>query len=327
MKRLSIALLIMSLFGCNESSNIEATSSGTIKIDAPAELISLKQANIGPPSINKIWQYKIEYLVPENSLVKTGDVVVRFDTEQLESRLFDEKSKLAGALKEKEKQELDNNAKQQDLVLALAEAKMEYERAERKVAITDESLSDIEKRKQKFDFDIAAQIQKQATRALNAHDNTVKTNTRVINTKIASIERKVMELENSIAKLTVVAPKEGLVVYQADWQGNKPATGETISQGTTVMTLPSIDQLAVKAEFDESDTSALYVGQNVKVTLDAHPEKPFAGKILSLGQAYRNKSRNNFKVVFDATIVMNDAEQSIMRPGMKARVSVMKDPS
>ncbi len=316
-----------SVYGCNKPLNEKVAVTSTPPIEAPAELISLKQANIGPPSINRVWQYKIEYLVPENSLVKTGDVIVRFDTEELESRLLDERSKLEAALKEREKQNLDNNAKQQDLVLALAEAKMEYERAERKVAITDESLSAVEKQKQKFDFDIAIQKQIQANNALKAHDNTIKVNTQVIETKIAGIQRRVADLESSITKLTISAPKEGLVVYQADWQGNKPAAGETISQGTTVMTLPSIDQLAIRAEFDESDTSALHVGQRVKVTLDAHPEKPFAGEIVSLGQAYRNKSRNNFKVVFDATIVMNETEQSIMRPGMKARVSVVKEES
>jgi HlyD family secretion protein len=323
MKRVAIPFLFTLIAGCSEQSD-EAVNTVIINaaIEAPAELISLKEATIGPPSINRMWQYKIQYLVPENSLVKKDDVIVKLDTEQLESWLFDERSKLAAAIKEQEKQTLDDNAKQQDLVLALAEADMEYDRAQRKVAITDESRSAIERDKQQLDYEIATRIKTQAEVSLVKHEDSKRVNDRVSKSKVSGIRRRISELESSIAKLIIKAPKEGLVVYQANWQGNKPAIGETISQGTTIMTLPSIDQLAVKAEFDESDTSSLNVGQAVKVTLDSYPERPFAGEIVSLGQAYRHKSQNNLKVVFDATIILDDTEQSIMRPGMKARVTI-----
>ncbi|TDF42504.1 HlyD family efflux transporter periplasmic adaptor subunit [Alteromonadaceae bacterium M269] len=315
-------LFALFLLSCSTETVSEKEASNNSQIEAPAELISLKEAYITPPSINRMWQYKIEYLIPENSLVKKGDVILKFDSEQLDNRLFDERSKLNAALKELEKQTLDDNAKQQDLVLDLAEANMEFDRAQRKVSITDESRSEVERKKQQLDFEIAQLKLEQAKKSLSQHDQTTTVNAKVSESKISGIKRRIADLETSIAKLTINAPKEGLVVYQAGWQGNKPAAGETVPQGTTLMTLPSIDQLAVKAEFDESDTSLLHVGQSVKITLDAYPERPFAGEITSLGQAYRAKSNNNLKVVFDATIALNQSEQAIMRPGMKARVVI-----
>ena len=248
------------LIGCNDQNVESAQNPLSNSIEAPAELISLKQATVGPPSINRMWQYKIQYLVAENSIVKKGDVIVRLDTEQLESLLFDEQSKLAAAMKEQEKQALDDSAKQQDLLLALAEADMEYERAQRKVAITDEARSAIERDKQRLDFEIAKQVKAQTKASLDKHEDSRDINNKVSKSKVSGINRRINELKSSIDKLTITAPKDGLVVYQSDWQGNKPATGETIPQGRTIMTLPSIDQLAVKAEFDESDTSSLSVG-------------------------------------------------------------------
>ena len=66
------------------------------------------------------------------------------------------------------------------------------------------------------------------------------------------------------------------------------------------------------------------LGDEVRVTLDAFPEKPFNGKISELGKAYRSKSQNNLKVVFDAWVTLEQMDLTIMRPGMKATVDLVE---
>ena len=80
----------------------------------------------------------------------------------------------------------------------------------------------------------------------------------------------------------------------------------------------------MKVEFDESVTAKVELGDKVRVTLDAYPERNFEGQITELGQAYRNKSRNNLKIVFDAWVTLDDLDLDIMRPGMKASVELVK---
>jgi HlyD family secretion protein len=48
------------------------------------------------------------------------------------------------------------------------------------------------------------------------------------------------------------------------------------------------------------------------------------GQISEIGQAYRNKSQRNLKVVFDANITLNETDNEIMRPGMKATVELLR---
>ena len=310
---------------CSEQTvQAQQTTPARAQLVAPAELVSLQDATIGPPNIQRMWQFKIEYLAPENSLVKTGDLVVRFDGQQVRDELLDRRSQLDAAIKQAEKKRLDDDAKQQDLALEVAEAKMNQEIAQRKVEITDVSRSEIERQKQAAEFKIASLRHQQAQQKLQQHIEHMKVNEQVQNAKIKNLQVRVNTLEQSLEKLSILAPKDGMVVYQTDWEDTKPAVGETVYMGRTLMSLPSLDKIAVKVEFDESDTAKVAVGQRVKVVLDAYPEKPFSGTISSLGQAYRNRSSNNLKVVFDAWVELDNLDMDIMRPGMKANVQLVQ---
>lgn len=292
---------------------------------APAELVSLQDATIGPPNINHMWQFKIEYLAAENTVVNAQDVIVRFDGQRLRDELTTQSSKLDAAIKEAEKKQLDDEAKQQDLALAVAEAKMNQQVAQRKVEITDVSRSAIERKKQVAEHLITQMLHSQAQQKLQQHLASMVVNRDVQTAKIKNLQVRVENIEQSLEKLQIKAPKSGMVIYQKDWEDNKPAVGETVYMGRTLMSLPSLDKIAVKVEFDEADTAKVKVGQSVKVLLDAHPERPFSGIISSLGQAYRHRSQNNLKVVFDAWVELKTLDLEIMRPGMKANVEIMKE--
>lgn len=322
----AVSLLLLGVNGCAESSkNVDVEISQNDELlSAPAELVSLQDVTIGPPNVPRMWQFKIEYLVPENTLVEQGDVVVRFDGQRVKNDLVGKQSELDAAIKEAEKQALKDEATEQDKELALAEAKMNRDIAQRKVEITDASRSDIERRKQIAEYEITSKLYEHAMQKLAQHKQRMQINKEVQNARISNLQVRVKSIQDSINKLVVKAPKKGLVIYQADWEDNKPAVGETVFMGRQLANLPSLDRLAVKVEFDESHSSRVQVGQSVKVLLDAHPEKPFAGKITSLGQAYRHRSQHNLKVVFDAWVELDSLDATLMRPGMKANVQVME---
>lgn len=326
---LSVLLSILILQACTQSNDIEQSTNESQSsvanrvLSAPAELVSLQDITIGPPNIRRMWQFKIEYLAKENALVEEGELLLKFDGDRLRNDLVGYKAELNAALKESEKKQLKDKAKQQDLVLKLAETKKDLEIAQRKVEITDASTSEIERRKQQVEFEIADELHMQAQQELAQHKQSILINQQVSNARIEKKASRVNTIEQSISRLEVYAPKKGMVVYQADWEDNKPAVGETVYMGRTLISLPSIEKLAVKVEFDESYTQQVSMGQSVKVLLDTHPEKPFSGKITSLGQAYRDKSQNNLKVVFDAWVELDELDMDIMRPGMKANVELM----
>lgn len=314
---------LLCLHACSDTKQLDKAAEQQENLVASGELISTDSVTISPPTVSSMWQYRIQYLATENSSVKQGDVVVRFDPQTLMEELMSKQSELAAAVKEREQKQLEQEQNKQNLVLALAEAKMNYEKEKRKAEIVDESRSGIERQKQLKSFEIAQMRYGQAEKDVVDAETLREVEKVVADSKVQRLEMLVGQIQQDIEKLNVKASKSGIIMYIADHKGEKVAVGDTLWQGQRVLTIPSLDKIAIRAEFDEPDTSKVAVNSKVKVTLEAYPEMPFIGHITSLGQAYKPKSNQNPKVVFEAFISLDEVDSSLMRPGMKARVELL----
>ena len=322
---IGLLLAALTLFGCGTDSNnippqetVERQSQNTL--NAPAEIVSLQQITIGPPNVRSMWQFKIQFIASENTLVKKGDLLVQFDGQKLRNDLVGRQSDLDAAIKEREKTVIRDEATLQDLILAVAEAKKNREIAQRKVEITDVSRSDIERKKQQAEYQITTTELKQAEQKLAQHKRVMQVNVEVEDAKVQNAEARVKEINDSLSKLDILAPADGMVSLITDWEDNKPAVGETVWMGRSLIDLPSLKKLAVKVEIDESDAASVKAGQAVRIVLDDHPERAFTGHVEEMGKTFRTKSQYNLKVVVDAWITLDAIDQTIMRPGMKANV-------
>lgn len=327
LKSLALPVAIVMLSGCGQETQestdtpLEQNNAG---ISAPAELVSLQEITITPPSIDRMWEYKIEYLVRENTLVKEGDVLIKFDGQRLRTDLLSRNSELEAVIKEAEQKKLENEAELEQLELDLAEALKNKNISKRKVEITDVSHSQIERQKQQADFKITSELLAQAEQRMKQHKLAMQISEKVQAAKISKAKSRVEELKESMRKLQVKAPKKGMVVLIPNRDDDKPAIGDTVFMGSRIVALPSLDKIAVKVEFDESHTPDVNLGSDVRVTLDAFPERSFTGKISEIGKTYRSRSRNNLKVVFDAWVTLDQMDLEIMRPGMKATVDLLE---
>lgn len=317
------------LSACSTEDNVadSNTQQSSYSISAPAELVSLQEINITPPNISRMWEFKIEYLAKENALVKAGDTLIVFDGQKLRTDLVTRQSDLDARVKEAEQKKLVNEAKLEQLILDLAEAKKDKDIAKRKVEITDVSRSQIERKKQQAEYEITKELHQQAFVRMEQHKVSMAVNEQVQAARISKAQSRVDEITESIKQLKLTAPKSGMVVLVPDNEEKKPAVGDTVFMGSRLISLPSLDNIAVKVEFDESYSPAIKLGDKVRVTLDAFPEKPFTGNISEIGKAYRNKSQNNLKIVFDAWVTLDDLDLNIMRPGMKATVDMVEKSS
>lgn len=315
------------LGACSNEQAVDIAPEKTLgaPLTASGEIVSLDSASVSPPSIRGMWQMKVQFLVPENTNVKEGDMLLKFDGQQLQTKLIEQQSELDAEKKNFEKELLENEARAEELKLALAEAQMNYEKEKRLAEIVDISTKRVEKEKQQKEFEIAKAKLNQATQQAKQFAETRELNEQLAQSKINRLQSKLGQTQRDIAKLTVKSPKPGLIMYKAAPDGEKVAVGDSVFMGRTILTIPSLDKLAVKAQFDEADTAKLSIGSKVKVTLDAYPEVPYAGKIISLGEAYKEKSSTNLSIVFDVQIELEKIDPTRMRPGMKANIEVQED--
>ena len=310
------------LSGCEDSNQSVTEHSVKHELVITAQLQSLQNVNIGPPNISRMWQYKIQKIAPENKIVKPGDILLQFDGQDLRNRLLTRQSELDAAKKELDKLLLEDAAREEDLRLALAEANMNMDIAKRKVEITDVSRSEIERRKQQADYAIAQVRSTQAQQRLDEHKARRIVNQQVQEARITSFQSKVDEIKTSIDKLTIKSPSAGIVVINTNGDGDKHAVGDTVFMGASLLEIPSLENLAIKMEVDEADTTKVFIGQTVAVVLNNYPERSFTGVITSKGQAYRQKSIRNQEIVFDVWITLDNLDTEIMRPGMQANVTI-----
>ena len=56
---------------------------------------------------------------------------------------------------------------------------------------------------------------------------------------------------------------------------------------------------------------------------DASPERVFGGQIRELGRLFRVKSAEVPKMIFDVTILLDEPDPGLMRPGMAASVEIL----
>lgn len=322
-RTLIVLTLLLQLSACgDEPVAVVPTVAEQTAISASGELESKTSSLIAPPSVGHMWQYQIKTMVPENTKVKVGQVVVTFDDKQISDRLIDEQGKLQRAKKELENKEHKEQAKEQELILALAETQMEYDKSKRRIEIVDNSKSENDRRKAQIDFTIAKADLAMAKKRLAYHRENSQMNLKRIKGKVDRLTSRVNAFLSDKEKLKVKAPIDGMVIYRANWEGERPAVGESVQFGQPVIEIAVVEQMQVLAQVAEPDSGKLQVGQKVKVFLDTANEIAYSGRIAQMGRVFRDKSYQDRTRVIDATISLDNIDLKVMRPGMSARVEI-----
>ena len=119
----------------------------------------------------------------------------------------------------------------------------------------------------------------------------------------------------------VKAPKEGMVIYERNWDGSKKGPGSRISTWNPVIAqLPDLTDMVSQTYVNEVDISKVQLEQEVKVRIDAFPEKLYKGKVIKIANIGEQLRKFDAKV-FEVTVQMLEND-SILRPAMTSDIIV-----
>jgi multidrug resistance efflux pump len=292
------------------------------QIEVTGELVSADTVSMMPPAIHRVWQYQVKQLAPEGSDVVKGDVVARLDISELTQRLSVSTANLAATKQDIETSKLRNAKRLEQLRLDLAEAKMNFEKAERKFNLSDETVALIEKEKYQRDAIIAKDRVALIIRKIELESKGAEQRQAMLAGDEQKFASEVAALESGITSMTLKAPRAGIVVYGNDPQGNKIKEGQSVFAGDAVLSIPDLSHMQVNMTIPEVEAQRVKLGQAIKIRLDANPERIFRGKIVELGAVFRNKNQEVPWVVFDAVASIDDPDIELMRPGMTAKIAI-----
>jgi HlyD family secretion protein len=131
-------------------------------------------------------------------------------------------------------------------------------------------------------------------------------------------------LQVQLDKMTLTAPRDGIVT-------ERPANpGELAAPGTTLMNLGDLDRLTLTVFIPETQIGRVRVRQTAHVTVDAYPKETFEGTVTFITMEAEFTPKNvqtqeeRVNLVFAVKISLNNPDHRL-KPGMPADAEIISD--
>ncbi len=259
----------------------------------------------------------LAWLKDENTYVEKGDVIARFDAEQIQRQSREE--------------ELELLRLEQEILRSVAQQREQKQEVE-----SDQTFVEFE-----FDFvdrfaidDLRIYSQLEIIDTLanrdfleakdgflgwkeNSIDEQHDSQMAVLDIRRSGVDAQYQRLKQALSSLEVVSPFSGLLVYEKDRRGEKPSVGQTIFPGRAIAQIPNLDNMQAKIFIQANDAIDLSVGQAVNITLDAFPNNVFSGEVKNVAGFPRSIERGNPVTYFELIASIKDQDRTLMQPGRK----------
>jgi len=324
---LVIVLLVLFSSGTEKSKSILVQvkrGDFRITVTASGELEAKSSENIyGPDGLQsvRIWQVKIEDIIPEGTIVDSGDWVATLDRTELTNRAKDQELELEQLETQYTKTRLDTslelrNARDEliNLKYALEEAKITLDQSKYEPPATIRQVE--------ISLEKAQRTYEQAVKNYNLKYEKAKANMQDVSAQLAKVKKKYDEMLGVLQHFTITAPKPGMLIYKRNWDGTKMGIGSQLNAWENVVaTLPNLTVMRSKIYVNEIDISKVKVNQDVEIGIDAFPEKKYSGKVTQVANIGEQMSNSNTKV-FEVIIDVNGSD-SILRPAMTTKNTII----
>jgi HlyD family secretion protein len=128
----------------------------------------------------------------------------------------------------------------------------------------------------------------------------------------------------NLSRVTIEAPIDGIITRRNVEEGETAQVGFTNNPSVVLLALADMSVIEAQIEVDETDIPTVQIGQAAKVTIDAIPDKTFAGKVTEIGNSpiqtagATGQQATNFRVV-----VTLDGQIPEVRPGFTCTAEII----
>ncbi len=136
------------------------------------------------------------------------------------------------------------------------------------------------------------------------------------------------DLERQLARCVIRAERPGLVVSgdgKEKWDRDEIIReGATVRERQAIITIPDMSKMGLIVRIHESQVKRIQVGQSVRITVDAEPEKKLMGVVQKVGVLpdSENQRLNPDQKVYLTTITI-DGLREWLKPGMTAKADIV----
>jgi HlyD family secretion protein len=290
-----------------------------IAVMVTGELQAIRETEIRAPSELRsrhlrIHRVKIQDLIPEGTVVDSGDWVATLDRSEADNTLKDILDNLEQEESEYMRTRLDTTMQLRELRDQLINLNFNVEEA--KITVEQSQFEPPATiRQAEIELEKATRAYEQANHNYGLKKKQLQAQMREAEINLARDQRRKEDMEDVMAQFDIMAPAPGMVIYKKEWNGQKRTAGTEINTwDLAVATLPDLSTMISLTYVNEIDISKLKKGQQVKIGVDAFPEKRFTGEVIEVANIGQQLPNTDAKV-FEVRIKLNEHD-SILRPSM-----------
>jgi len=287
-----------------------------VTIPGKGELKATSEVVLNAPRSNR-GSLTLAWLVEENSLVKQGQVLARFDGEQ--HIIKRDKAKLSFDKNQLTKVDTNRN-------LAVNESSIETQSQvlRQEIAMSDRFTTDdlavysknevIEQLLNKEYLQAKDQFLAWSIGSQSAQGNA---QLELLTLKGKAFSDKVDMHDKALANLEIIAPSDGIFIYEKNWRGEKVRAGQSLWSGSKIGSIPDLSEMKATIYVLETQASGVKAGQVVKLKLDAYPKRNISGKIAKIASIAAAREKDNPVKYFEIEVTIDKTYSDIMKPGQK----------
>jgi multidrug efflux pump subunit AcrA (membrane-fusion protein) len=291
---------------------ITVTTSGELEAKSSLKIY-------GPQGLQQvgIWRVNIEDIIPDGTLVDSGQYVARLDMSEISNKIKDKETELEKLETQVTKTRIDTSIEMRAARDELLN--MRYSVEEKKIILEQSKYEPPATiRQNEIAFEKAERALEQAVKNYQLK---LQKNRASMQDVTASYDQAKRQLESFVEvrnQFTITAPERGMLIYRRNWDGKKMGVGAQISGWDNVVaTLPDLSKMITKTYVNEIDISKVKVNQKVDISIDAFPDKKLSGVVTEVANIGEQLSGASAKV-FEVTIAVNEFD-SILRPAMTTK--------
>lgn len=296
-----------------------------IHIHAPGELKARRSEKIqGPEGMRSVGLYQVTIadLVPEGTVVKQGEFIASLDRTELDSKIKESQTEIDKIVTQLDQAKIDTAIEMRSLRDQLINVRYSLKEKEITLELSRYEPQAIQQQA-KLDLERAGRELSQLESKLVLTKEKSIAQIEEINASYRQQEIKLNRLLDLQSQMTVMAPKDGMVIYIRDWNGKRGPGSQVSAWDPVIAELPDLSEMITKAYINEVDITKVLPGQKAKMSVDAFPGKEFEGMVLTkanIGEQVRNFDTKVFEV-----IVLLESIDSLLRPSMTTGISILVD--
>ena len=296
----------------------------TISVRGEGELRSAKPTPLNVPGKN--WaQRQVEWMLPEGSLVKKGDVLARFVSPEGEQQL-------AQAMIDLQRNALARAAKESGLESAQGRVEVDLSRVAVQLGIAQRyagaDLSTVARNQVLDAIEDREYLQvRQGVLQWQRDQSGVRGGAElaVLDAQRATFDMNAKTRKDDLEALELRAPNDGVLLLAANWSGDKPTVGANLRAGFEFGSLPDTSTMEVEIDLPQIEAQGVQAGDAVVLHPLGRPDQRIDSRLSWVASAAKVRNRES-PVKFlsmRAPIPADAIERYRLIPGQRFAASVV----